>query len=58
MNGKFYVCRKIKLYSFLTSKGYRCLYTRPDMYNQNRIVWIFVETDDLTKSINEYYSNI
>lgn len=51
-----YVCRKLKLYSFLINKGFNCEFIRPDVNDPKRKVWIFKDSNKLRDAIEEYYS--
>lgn len=51
-----YVCRKMRLYSFLISKGFQCDHFEPSTKYPDRIVWIFKDSPELRLAINEYYS--
>lgn len=53
---KGYVCRKIRLYSFLLDKGHKLVQVRPDRDFPKRLVWIFNDTEELRADIEEYYA--
>lgn len=53
---KGYVCRKIRLYSFLLDKGFKPVQVRPDRDQNERLVWIFDDTQVLRNAIEEYYA--
>lgn len=53
---KYYVCKKIRLLTFLQSKGFNFIKTEQDKNNDKYIVWIFIETPELRDAIEEYYS--
>lgn len=50
-----YVCRRMRLCSFLLEKGFKYLSTREDKYNPNYKVWLFENTLELRIAIEEYY---
>ena len=52
-----YVCRKIRLCSFLLKKGFQYETEREDRDNANRKVWLFKSTPELYNAIEEYYSS-
>jgi len=53
---KLYVCRRIRLLSYLQGKGFNFIKTEPDKNNPKYTVWLFVETDDLRSAVEEYYN--
>lgn len=53
---KFYVCRRIRLLSYLLDRGFNFIETRQDRNNPKYKVWIFIDTPDLEKAIKDYYS--
>lgn len=52
---KTYVCKKIKLYEYLTNKGYKPYRVATDIYNAERKVWLYDDSDNLRKDIDNYY---
>ena len=55
---KTYVCRKIRLYQYLSSKGYVPYKTCIDKYNCKRLVWLYDDSDGLRDAVEEYYAQI
>lgn len=53
-----YVCRKIRLCSFLLKKGFQYEFERADRDNPKRKVWLFKSIPELYIAIDEYYDNI
>ena len=51
-----YVCRRMKLCSFLLSKGFKYERVEQDKFNPKYQVWIFKNTPELKLAIEEYYS--
>lgn len=51
-----YVCRKLFLYNFLTSKGFKPAGIYPDKFNPDKLVWLYEDTAELRDSVEEYYS--
>lgn len=51
-----YVCRKMKLCSYLLTKGFQYKKIRQDRYNPSRKVWLFESSPELYIAIDEYYS--
>ena len=52
-----YVCRRIKLCSYLLKQGFKYTKIRADRDNAKRKVWLFKSTPELYIAIDEYYSN-
>lgn len=55
---KTYVCRKQMLYYYLTKKGFKPFKTCPDMYNAERIVWLYTSTPELRDTVEMYYKEM
>lgn len=53
-----YVCTKIRLYNFLSKKGFIPISIATDKYDTNRLVWIYKNSPELEAAIEEYYSEI
>lgn len=53
-----YVCRRIKLYSFLTEHNFKPKYIQPDKYDPDRLIWLYEETDDLKRAVSFYYEQM
>ena len=51
-----YVCRRMKLCSFLLSKGFKYEKTEKDKFNDKYTVWIFQSSPELRLAIEEYYA--
>lgn len=58
MEKKTYVCTKMKLYGYLTSMGFRPYRTAPDLYDCNRLVWLYANSDELQDAVSEYYMQV
>lgn len=56
MEKKTYVCRKLLLYNFLTSRGFKPFKTCADKFNCNRLIWLYTDTPQLQQSVTEYYN--
>lgn len=52
-----YVCRKLRLCSYLLAKGFSYVSTRPDRDNKKYTVWLFKNTPELQNAKEEYYSS-
>lgn len=57
MNMKTYVCKKIKLYDYLTNKGHIPYRVTTDIFDPKRKVWLYNDTLKLQKDIASYYCN-
>lgn len=55
-NGGTYVCRRIKLYSYLTTHGFKPYSVVPDMYDTERVVWLYEDSDDIREAVSDYYA--
>ena len=57
----FYVCRKLRLLSWLQEHGFNYMKTEPDKYDSSgqKVVWIFRYDSEgkLRQSIEDYYSS-
>lgn len=53
-----YVCRRLRLYSYLIENGFKVEYDRPDIKNPKYTVWIFKDSPELRLAIEKYYSMI
>lgn len=51
-----YLCRRIKLCSFLIKNGFRYEKVVKDKYNPKYNCWLFKNTPELLNKIDEYYS--
>lgn len=51
-----YVCRKMKLCSFLLTKGFKYERIEPNKFNPKYNVWLFRPSPELNVAIEEYYS--
>lgn len=52
-----YICRKLRLYVYLTQRGFKYEYEKEDKKNSNYKIWIYKETPELRLAIEEYYSS-
>lgn len=51
-----YVCRKIRLCSYLLSKGFQYIREDIDLKEPTRKVWLFKDNKDLRDAIDDYYN--
>lgn len=52
---KTYVCKRLRLYTFLRAKGFNPIATIPDRDNQKYFVWIFENDELFGKALDEYF---
>lgn len=52
--GSIYYCNRIRIYEFLSRKGFAPAFVKPDFKDTNRIVWCFDRTPELLAALNEY----
>ena len=52
-----YICRKLRLYVYLTQRGFKYELEKEDRDNPNYKVWIYKETPELRLAIEDYYSS-
>lgn len=50
-----YVCRKLRLCTFLLQQGFKYIKEAEDKYNSKFKVWLFKNTPELHAAIEEYY---
>ena len=53
---KTYVCRKIRLYQFLTDNGFVPYKTCADKFDCTRLVWLYEDSSMLRECVEKYYS--
>lgn len=53
-----YVCRKMRMCSFLLKNGFQYETERADRNDPKRRVWLFKSSPELYNAIEEYYSLI
>lgn len=55
LRGNNFVCRKIKLYNYLSFHGFQPWTTQTDKFNCKRLIWVYRITDELKQAIDNYY---
>lgn len=55
MNNSYYICKRLKLLSFLMKKGFEVIDTIPDVRNPRFNCWRFKRTPELLAAVDEYY---
>ena len=53
---KYYVCRRIRLLTFLQDKGFQYIMMEKDKYNPSYNIWLFKDSQMLRDAVEEYYS--
>ena len=53
---KTYVCKRLRLYTYLKGKGFSPIATIPDRENEKFFVWIFENDSKFGDALNEYFS--
>jgi hypothetical protein len=53
-----YVCRRLRLFSYLKKCGFNELYSRPDIKNTEFTVWVFKDSRELQDKVKEYYDYV
>lgn len=51
-----YICKKLRIKTFLESRGFKCVSSMPDRNNPQYSVFMFDKTQALMDCVNEYYS--
>ena len=55
---KLFFCKRLRILSKLKSEGFRPFATIPDRDNPRKDVWLFDNSDELYRSVQEYYANM
>ena len=53
-----YVCRRLRLFTFLQERGFQFISTMKDKDNPNFMVWLFAKTPALVEAVEEYYATV
>lgn len=53
---EIYVCRKIRLCGYLLDRGFRYLRETTDIKNPERKVWLFKNSEEINKAVEDYYN--
>ena len=56
MSNKVYVCKRMRLLSWLTERGFRPFCTRTDIYDPRYLVWMFDDSKELQDAVADYYN--
>lgn len=52
----YYVCKRLRMLSWLRSKGFMPYETIPDYQNPKYNCWLFKASDELLEAVNEYFN--
>lgn len=55
---KDYVCKRIRLYNYLSERGVYPIEHKVDKDNPKFYVWFYKSTEELGKLINSYYNRV
>ena len=55
---KTFVCKTMKLYDYLTNKGYEPYKVARDIFDTKKYVWLYDETEQLRTDVDEYFSTL
>ena len=55
---KYYVCRRIRLLTFLQEKGFNYIKMEQDKYNPKYNIWLFKDCQEIRDAVEEYYKDI
>lgn len=55
---KTYVCKRIRLFNFLSTKGFYPYKVDKDRRNKKYLVWLYIDTPELSNAVSEYYLNL
>ena len=53
-----YVCRRLRLLTFLQERGFQFISTMEDKDNPKFSVWVFPKTPALMEAVEEYYATV
>lgn len=53
-----YVCKRIRLYDFLTNKGFKPFKQVVDKNDCKKYVWLYDDSPELQAAVSEYYSKM
>ncbi len=51
-----YVCKKLRLCSYLLQQGFNYIEEKEDKFNPKFNIWIFKNSPELRNAIEEYYA--
>lgn len=52
---KTYVCRKLRVHTYLTEHGFKPYRIVPDMRDPNRLVWLYEDNGKVRDAVEDYY---
>lgn len=57
MERKEYICKRYRLYSYLTENGFRPIRTIPDAKRADYLNWVYTYTEELDKALDNYFTH-
>ena len=54
---KYYVCKKMRLLTYLQENGFNFIKTQQDRNNPAFLVWIFRDSKELRDCVESYYNS-
>lgn len=54
--GETYVCKRLRMLSYLYEKGFRSTAVMPDFDNPKYNVWVFDNNAELEQAVDEYFA--
>ena len=58
MENQYYICKRMRMMSYLVEKGFVYEKTIPDMTNPKFKCWLFRSSTELQKAIDDYFAQI
>ena len=55
---KTYVCKRMRLYNYLSDKGFVFYKACRDKFNPKYTVWLYEWSEKLEAAVNEYYAEV
>lgn len=58
MEKQYYICKRMRMMSYLVEKGFTYEATIPDMTNPKFSCWLFRSSPELQEAIDDYFAQI
>ena len=55
---KTYVCKRLRLYNYLSDHGFVFYRACRDKFNPKYTVWLYTWSEELEKAVSEYYTMV
>lgn len=55
---KTYVCKRMRLYNYLSDKGFVFYKACRDKFNPEYTVWLYEWSEELEAAVSEYYAEV